>query len=121
MDISELIKVLELELLQPGVIKSKERLNELIADNFLEIGASGKNYSKQDILNKLPQQPETKLALQDFNTIEISPDTILATYQVEKESGEKNGKSISSRSSIWQNKDGEWKIIFHQGTLLKNL
>lgn len=121
MDISELIKALELELLQPEVRKSKERLNELIADNFLEIGASGKNYNKQDILNKLPQQTETKLALQDFNTIEISADTILATYQVEKESEGIKEKTISSRSSIWQNKDGEWKIIFHQGTLLKDL
>ena len=119
MDISELIKALENELLQPEVRKSKERLNELIGDNFMEIGASGKNYNKQDILNKLPQQAENKLALKDFNAIEISPDTILATYQVEKESEDKKGKTISSRSSIWQNKDGKWKIIFHQGTLLK--
>lgn len=79
---------------------SKERLNELIADNFLEIGTSGRNYSKEDILEKLSQQAETKLALKDFNAMEISPDTILTTYQIEKEILGSNEKTFSSRSSI---------------------
>ncbi len=118
MDISALIKALELELLQPEVRKSKIRLNELIADNFLEVGASGKNYNKQDILDQLPGQSEIKFSMQDFNAIDISPDTILATYKVEKIILESNEKTISSRSSIWQNKDGNWQIIFHQGTNL---
>jgi len=116
MDISALIKALELELLQPEVRKSKDRLNELIADNFLEVGASGKNYNKQDILNELPNQVETKFILQNFNTIEIAPDTILATYEVEKENLGTNNKTFSIRTSIWKNINGMWKIIFHQGT-----
>jgi hypothetical protein len=118
MDVTELIKALELELLQPEVRKSKERLNELIADNFLEIGSSGKSYNKQDIINELPEEEETKFTVKDFNTIEISPDTILATYQAEKEVSDINGNILSSRSSIWQNKNGDWQMIFHQGTNL---
>jgi len=116
MDVSELIKALEFELLQPEVRKSSDRLDELLADNFLEIGASGRNYNKQDILNELPEQYEIKFTLKNFNTIEISPDTILATYQVEKEIPCSNEKIFSSRSSIWKNKDGNWQMIFHQGT-----
>ena len=118
MDITELIKALELELLQPEVRKSKERLNELIADNFLEVGASGRNYNKQDVLKELLGESDTKFTVKDFNTIEISPDTILATYQAEKEISGSNEKIISSRSSIWQNKNGNWQMIFHQGTNL---
>ena len=116
MNISEIIKALELELLKPEVRKSKERLNELIADDFLEIGASGSNFNKEDILNELPDQSEINFLMQDFNTIEISPDTILATYQVEKIILESDEKIKSARSSIWKNKDGNWQIIFHQGT-----
>lgn len=118
MNISEIIKALELELLKPEVRKSKERLNELIADNFLEVGSSGRNYNKQDILSELPDQSEIKFSMQDFNAIEISPDTILATYQVEKIILGSNEKTKSARSSIWQNKNGNWQMIFHQGTNL---
>ncbi len=58
---SDLIKNLEVELLQPEVRKSKERLNELLADDFFEIGESGKKYSKQDILNEYTKSPRNKI------------------------------------------------------------
>ena len=119
MVVTELIKALELELLQPEVRKSKERLNDLIADNFLEVGTSGRNYNKQDILNELPGERETKFTVKDFRTIEISSDTILATYQAEKEISGSKEKILSSRSSIWKNNDGNWQIIFHQGTIFE--
>ena len=62
-NLSDLIKNLETELLQPEVRKSKERLNELLADDFYEIGESGKQYNKQDILNDLPNQSEVKFTI----------------------------------------------------------
>jgi hypothetical protein len=114
-NISALIKALELELLQPEVRKSKKRLDELIADDFVEIGTSGKEYDKQDVINDLASQDEIKFTVQNFNTIEISPDTILASYEVEKETS--GSESIrSNRTSIWKNIDGNWQIVFHQGT-----
>ena len=115
MGISELIKALELELLQPEVRRSKKRLNELIADDFVEISSSGKEYNKADVINDLASQNEIKFSVQNFSTIEISPETILATYEVEKEISGSNVKVNSSRTSIWKNKDGEWQIVFHQG------
>ena len=118
MDISDLIKNFETELLQPKVRKSKERLNELLADDFYEIGESGKQYNKQDILNDLPKQTEVKITIQNFNAVEISPGIVLVTYQAEKEIA--GNKTSSLRSSFWQNKNGKWQITFHQGTQIKN-
>ena len=115
MDISALIKALELELLQPEVRKSKERLDELIADDFVEIGTSGKQYKKEDVINDLAKELETKFVIQNFNIIEISPDSILATYQVTKELSSDKKKIDSSRTSIWKNINGRWQIVFHQG------
>ena len=120
MGISDLIKALELELLNPEVRRSKSRLDELIADNFFEIGVSGRQYKKQDVINQLSVEAELKFTIQNFNTNEISPDTILATYQAENEISGSNKKIISSRSSIWKKKDGSWQIIFHQGTKLNS-
>ena len=117
MNLTDLIKNLETELLQPEVRKAKERLNELLADEFIEIGESGKKYNKQEILNDLPEQTEIKFTISNFNAVEVSPDIVLATYQAEEEIA--GNKTSSLRSSFWQNKNGKWQIIFHQGTLLK--
>jgi len=118
MVVSTLIKALEVELLQPGVRKSSKRLNELIADNFLEIGASGKQYYKKDTIEALMEEDELKFSINNFHTVEIAPYTVLATYEVEKENLESNKILFSTRTSIWKNIDGNWQIIFHQGTTL---
>ena len=120
MGIAELIKALEIELLQPEVRKSKDRLNELIADQFIEIGESGKQYNKQDILDALPKQSGIRFSPKDFKATEISSNVVLATFHLEKEITESREEITSLRSSIWKNKDGKWLIVFHQGTPLKS-
>lgn len=116
MNTSETIKSLEFELLQPEARKSEGRLNELIADEFIEVGESGKQYNKQDILDALPKQTGVKFILSDFNSTEISPGVVLATFKVAKEITDKNEKIFSLRSSIWKLNNEKWQIVFHQGT-----
>ena len=118
MNNSDLIKNLEIELLQPKVRESKERLNELLADDFYEIGESGRQYKKRDILNDLPKQIGEKYTIHNFNTVEISSGIVMATYLVEKETVSNNKKTFSSRTSLWQKRKEKWQIIFHQGTPL---
>ena len=110
------IKDLEVELLQPDVRKSPNRLNELLADDFFEFGASGNRYSKHEMLDLMQEGREAKYTVHDFATVQISPDTILATYRVEKELLDNGEKSFSLRSSLWQNRNGQWQMFFHQGT-----
>lgn len=116
---TDFIKKLELELIQPEIRKSKERLDELIADEFIEIGESGNQYNKQDILIALPKQTGIKFSLSDFKATEIATGIVLATFELEKEILNSGEKIISLRSSIWQNRNGKWQIVFHQGTQLK--
>jgi len=115
--LSNLIKGLEIELLQPDVRKSIGRLDELLADDFVEFASIGVQYNKKDILDHLPKSSETKWITHDFKTKELSSDTILATYRVEKHVIASGEKSWSLRSSLWQKQNGQWKMIFHQGTL----
>ena len=116
MDQTDIIKNLELKLIQPETRKSKERLNDLLADDFIEIGESGDQYNKQDILSALPKQSGIRFFLNDFNSSEISPCVVLATFQLEKEIVNSSEKIISLRSSIWKLNNGKWQIVFHQGT-----
>ncbi len=104
------IQQLELSLLTPSVRKSREQLNQLIADDFIEFGSSGRIYNKKDVLESLPGEKSKDYAVEDFTTSELSAHLILATYTVTSESRR------SLRSSIWQFNGHHWQMLFHQGT-----
>jgi hypothetical protein len=58
----QLIHQLEQSLLEPSVRQSVTLLNQLIADDFIEFGSSGKIYNKKDIIDSLPSE-STKILL----------------------------------------------------------
>lgn len=107
---NEIIYELELSLLTPTVRQSKNKLNYLLADNFLEFGSSGKIYNKEDQLNSLPFEEQKNFIVEDFNTVELAPKVILATYKVTINTQK------SLRSSLWKFDGKNWQVVFHQGT-----
>ncbi|KTC84369.1 MULTISPECIES: DUF4440 domain-containing protein [Legionella] len=107
---NQTIYELELSLLTPTVRQSKAKLNNLLADNFLEFGSSGKIYNKEYQLNSLPSEEQKKFFVEDFTTIELMPQVILATYKVTINTQK------SLRSSLWKFNGKNWQMIFHQGT-----
>lgn len=105
-----IIKKLELSLLNPEVRKSAQQLKQLIADEFMEFGSSGKIYNKKDILKALPQETPREFKVEDFKVTRLSEEAMLATYKtIEK-------KKTVLRSSIWKKFRDNWCIVFHQGT-----
>lgn len=108
--LSEIIRDLEMLLISPVVRGSVETLDQLLSDDFVEFGSSGRIYSKEDLLNLHPQEEEISVQIEGFNVKGLSPNVVLATYKSVSE-----GKS-ALRSSIWTCVEGEWKMIFHQGT-----
>ena len=111
-NLHNVIQQLELSLLEPATRRSVDYLNKHIADEFIEFGSSGKIYNKQDVVESLPFEKEKKFNVMDFSIKVLSQDVVLATYKI-------IGESItltSLRSSIWKRVDGEWQMVFHQGT-----
>ena len=117
-DLTRIIGGLEVELLQPEVRSNAGRVSELLADDFVEFGESGKRYTKQDVLSALLKPVNVTYSIFDLSVTEISSDVALATYRAQKEDPETGRTSISLRSSLWINRDGKWQMIFHQGTVL---
>jgi hypothetical protein len=117
--LSSLIRALEAALQDPAVRSSRARLDELLADEFAEIGRSGRRHAKGDTLARLPaQEAHSQYAMQDFALRELAAGTVLATYRLE-ERAPAGGPALSSlRSSIWQLRGGRWQLVFHQGTPL---
>jgi hypothetical protein len=107
---TQLIRGLEEQLLQPEVRTSPESLAALLADEFIEIGSSGRVYSKQQIIDLLRHEggqgsPPT---LRDFSARRLAAEVILVTYNIVE--------SQTIRSSVWKLIDGRWQMVFHQGT-----
>lgn len=116
-----LLRKLEERLLQPDVRKSAKDVMDLLADEFIEFGSSGRVYDKQQIINSLqnePIEPLTQRSITEFKTLVLATGVVLVTYRVVRHiSDEKPVYSL--RSSIWKLNNDGWKMIFHQGTLVR--
>ena len=115
-EIRETIFKLETELQQPHTRRSRERLSELISDDFIEFGSSGEVYAKSDVLVNLPSSAEIKFTMTDFRINTLSPGFVQSLFKTEKTNTETGKTTHSLRSSIWKNENGKWKMVFHQGT-----
>ena len=96
--------------------KDRERVAELLAEEFCEFGSSGRVWTRDAILDLLAgESPQVAPKVEDFATQEIAPQAMLVTYRaVRKE--ESGAQQSSLRNSIWIRRDDRWQILFHQGT-----
>ena len=109
---------LEKKLLTKSVRKSKDKLNSLLAENFYEIGSSGRTYKKADILDRLPKSPYIEINAMEFTAVKIAKNLVQLRFKT-KTASEDGTHLISFRSSIWKKFDESWKLIYHQATILK--
>lgn len=115
MKTSDIIHGLELSLLTPEVRTSREKLNQLLADDFVEYGSAGLIYDKNITLEKLPSGKSPTYHLYDFEVVDISDTVVQARYKTERINLD-GSKLISLRNSLWRNTNENWQMFFHQGT-----
>ena len=108
------LRALEELLLAAGNELSEKRLAELFADDFLEIGSSGRRYNKHQAIERMKQPGRPASQLTEFEARYIAPNLALVTYRVHRRA---EGKVVLSlRSSLWKLAGGRWQVVFHQGT-----
>ena len=90
---------------------SMEKLGELLADDFFEIGSSGFVYDKQECLET--GVVLTDITLYNYEIYPLAEDVVLSTYFIVDTTRNRN----TLRSSIWKLIDGRWQLYFHQGTI----
>jgi hypothetical protein len=113
------LRQLEEHLLQPNVRKSAEEVSELLADEFMEFGSSGRIFDKRHIIESLRIEPTARRSLVDFKTSALAPGIVLVTYRAVRQGAPGEQPIYSLRSSIWRLIDGRWQMLFHQGTSSK--
>jgi len=101
----------ELRLLQPDVRRSRADVGALLDPEFAEFGASGRRWSRAEILASLAgEDREEAVAVHDLRAVRIAEGVVLVTYLSD------DGEQRCNRSSLWRRTAAGWRVYFHQGT-----
>jgi len=117
-DLSQTLLQLEQRLLSQAIRGDVEEISRLLADDFVEFGASGNIWSKAEVVEQLPHQPFTQRTISHFTVKPLSEHTVLVTYRCHNIIIGLCSPSDSLRSSIWRKQGEQWRMVFHQGTLV---
>jgi hypothetical protein len=100
---------------RPEYAATLEEFDRMMVHDYWEIGASGKRYDRAFILEVLaerlahpaPDPWQTK----DFACRQLGENTYLLTYTLTQD------ERVTRRATVWRQTDGEWQILYHQGTI----
>jgi hypothetical protein len=101
---------------RPEFGTTRKDFEKMIAPAFWEVGASGRRYSRQfvlDVLEERYEKPtEAVWEIGDFHCFEIATDNYLVSYTLIQ------GERVTRRTTIWRRTAEGWQILFHQGTIV---
>jgi hypothetical protein len=101
---------------QPEFGTTRRDFEQMIEPEFWEVGASGRRYSREYVLDELEKRRakpyEDVWETRDFHCLEIAPDNYLLTYTLLQ------GGRVTRRATIWRRRGRDWKIVYHQGTMV---
>lgn len=109
----ETLESLEQQLWYQETRFNKQRMNELLAQDFFEFGRSGRVYQRQDTLAAVPQTMDAvfsspiHIRLLSENVAQVTYNSAVAYDGVVEH---------ARRSSIWSRTTNGWVLRFHQGT-----
>ncbi|MGW6585397.1 nuclear transport factor 2 family protein [Streptomyces globisporus] len=110
----------ELQLLDPNVRASRSLAALLLDPEFVEVGASGRRWTYDEMLAALPELEGggdesgggPRFETSGMGGVLLAPGIVHLTYETVID-----GRR-ARRSSLWRRRDGEtaWRMYYHQGT-----
>jgi hypothetical protein len=99
---------------RPEFGATRAEFESMVDEDFWEVGASGRRYTRKYVLEVLEDRARTPAEdlweTTDFRCQELAPDLYLLTYTL------RQGERVTRRTTIWRRVGADWKIMFHQGT-----
>ncbi|MCD5343557.1 ribonuclease HI family protein [Arthrobacter sp. AK04] len=105
-----IVEELERELLGPLVRGDIGRTAVLLHPDFMEIGSSGRMWTRDAMMMALEEDPGERTDIEILGAERIGAEAVLLTYRSYARSG------ATLRSSLWVLDGGRWRLRFHQGT-----
>jgi hypothetical protein len=104
---------------RPEFGTSRADFERMTTEDYWEVGASGRRYSRNFVLNELGKRFSVPHAdvweTRDFQCHRLSEDTYLLTYTLLQDN-----VRLTRRSTIWRSTPEGWKIVFHQGIIVQD-
>jgi hypothetical protein len=102
---------------RPEFGTTHQDFENMTIETFWEVGASGRRYSRKYVMDTLElrhSQPHEDIwETRDFHCLEIAANNYLITYTLIQE------ERVTRRSTIWRRCGTDWKIVYHQGTIVE--
>jgi uncharacterized damage-inducible protein DinB len=108
---------LERELQTPECRRDRVRVQALLAEDFTEVGASGRVWGRAATLELLGTEAadDTPIEVRDLAGRIIADGLVLARWDSVR------GGRRARRTSLWRREAAGWRLVHHQGTLLPPL
>ncbi|WP_326586084.1 nuclear transport factor 2 family protein [Streptomyces sp. NBC_01294] len=107
----------ELRLMDPGVRSSRTSARELLDPHFVEVGASGRRWTYEEILAALPEMDGAaddgpRYEPSEMTGVVLAPGLVHLTYETTI------GGDRARRSSLWRkgSAGATWQMYYHQAT-----
>jgi len=92
-------------------------IDELLHEQFFEIGRSGRRYDRSQVVDALiNDEPGDEIHAEDFAVTVLSEGCALLTYRSFTLNAQGDIARPTLRASIWIKTGEAWQMQFHQGT-----
>ena len=103
----------ELELLDPAIRADPAAVRARLHPEFREVGASGRLWDVASTAAALAAEEQgSPIDASDLESFRLASEVILLTYTTRRDG------RVERRSSIWTRAVGEWRLCYHQGTIV---
>jgi hypothetical protein len=110
---NETVRAAELELMTSPTRRNGPRLQTLLHEDFVEIGRSGRRWTRAEMVASLADEGDRSVSdVDEWEFVSLSPDLTLVTYRVRGDHGE------SRHASIWDLSSEPPQMRFHQSTVV---
>lgn len=104
---------------RPEFGTTRADFDKLMVEDYWETGASGRRYQRDHILDVLESRyagPYNDVwQTSGFHCRRLAADVYLLTYTLLQDS-----TRLTRRATIWQRTGDDWKVVYHQGTIVED-
>jgi hypothetical protein len=108
---------------RPEFGTARADFEKMTQEDFWEVGASGRWYSRTTVLDELERRhsaPHSDIwETSEFRCRRLAPDVYLLTYLLVQNLA-LNEVRRTRRSTVWERTVEGWKIGYHQGTVIRD-
>lgn len=95
---------------------ARAHFEQLLAPDFWEVGASGKIYGRDFVLDTLEQRQQLPIDeawhTSDYDLQQIAEKNFLLTYTLHQPTRD------TRRATLWRQTENGWQMVYHQGTVV---